>query len=151
MSVFAAQDIWHACTKHLYKRGFVHIYIHTYAHFSLLLQIQEVLHYGDFVKLLYRRGFAMGVLYTHTYTKMHILSLFFSLQMWVMLHYGGFESPSRRSFAVGLHRASIQRGFIHIYTHKYAHFNLFLQILGKLYHRGFTKPLYRRGFTMGTL
>ena len=46
-------------------RDFVHIYIHTHAHFSLFPTDMGMLHYGGFAKGLYRRGFLLGICKAH--------------------------------------------------------------------------------------
>ena len=94
--------------KPLYTRGLAvrALYIHTNTHFGLFsyryggallwrpheAPLWKGFYYEGFAKPHIEKGFAMGALYTHTYTHIYILVFFPQIQG--VLHYGGFASPS---------------------------------------------------------
>ena len=77
------------------------------------------------VKLLYRRGFTMGL---------------YKAPLYKEFHYGGFVKPLyRRGFVKPLGDSQRGRLYTHTYTHTYPDFSLFLQIWGLLCYGGYAK------------
>ena len=82
------------------------------------------------------RGFIHTSIHTCTFQS-------FFLQIWGMLHNGGFTNPSMEGALIWGTLQSSWRLHTHIHTHTLV---FFPTDMGVMHHRGLMKPLCRRGF-----